>query len=425
MFPEEIQSLVNAIEDNLRSDLILESDFHGEVHDYGTSSRKKLLFLLQIIILIRHFVLSFLCLFPSNRTSNFLRITCVDLLHGLGSFGCLLNQVFFLGVSFSFHIFQVFRINEKASQLHFISHIRDFRKFNFNEDETKKFTKYLVWIRIQRKLVLYLSALPLTGALIIGSIITSVKLKSYNFAVLSIAIICLYFPVIYYNISATTYGFLMTCHSSTYLSIRFSRVLCQLEKLLENRSTTIQTLGNYKQNSVLTQIQDWVGRARFRIKELEKVLSEVEDVLKEVKRHNQTVKEILKCIVTYLIPAIGLQLIFLASEEPLYQFLDANTAIFITVLTYYTFSVASNVYTLTKQLSIKLYSLQRILTSRHKKLHVLRLIQRTSDCKTWNLPIGFTVGDQGSFSPLTTVSSLLQSVSIPLTFLNARSTWKY
>ena len=424
MSPEEIESLVNAIEDNLRSDLILESGFHGKVHDFGTSSRKKLLSLVQIILIIRHFVLSFFCLFPSNKASNFLRIACVDLLHGLGSFGRLLNHVFFIGTLFTFHIFQVFRINEKSSQLYAISHIRDFRRFNLNNDETKKFTTYLMWIRIQRKLVLYLSALPLTGALTIGAIITSVKLKSITFAALSVPIIGLYLPVNYYNLSAVAYGFLVTCHSSTYLSIRFSRVLCRLEKLLKNRSTIIQT-GNYKQNPVFTQLQDWVRRARFRIKELEEVLSEVEHVLKEVKRHNQMVKEILKCIVTYLIPAIGLQLIFLASEEPLYQFLDANTAILITFLTYYTLSVASNIYTLTRQLSIQLYSLQRILTSRHKKLHVLRLIQRTSGCKTWNLPIGFTVGDQGSFSPLTTVSSLLQSVSISLTFLNSRSTWRY
>ena len=85
-----------------------------------------------------------------------------------------------------------------------------------------------------------------------------------------------------------------------------------------------------------------------------------------------------------------------------------------------------DVNTLSLRLSSNLHSIQVQPRGRGVKsqLQILQLIQRTSDCKSWHHSIRFTVGSRGSFSPMTVFLCFIRTITVALTFLNARSAWR-
>ena len=425
MSPDEIECLVKTIEDNLKKDLVLESGFQGVNNRGGRHLRKKFFFVILTLNIIRHFILSCLCLFPLSETSKLMRIVCVDLLYGLGPFGCLMNQIYLFGQIGIWQYLLTIKRQERAGQLEIFSHIRNFRRFKLNEAETVKFTGYLKGMAILRKLVFYLSTIPLTGVFVLGTYISATQLQDIRFVILSIPVNLAVFSINYYGLAAGSYALLITGHSSNYLSIRFDRLFSKMRPFLLNDvlPSVPQTSGDTKSTSRMKKL---VVKTITQIHQLEDLLHEVEDVQLDIKLRDETVRDILRSSVTYLIPVMGLHTVFLAQKQELiYKLLDANTAILCAFLLYYTFHSVSHVYSFSITLCKKLHRLHFRVLSRNQRIHLLRLIQRTSDCKTWNLPIGFTVGGQTSFSPIAALLSFSRIISIALTFLNARSTWNY
>ena len=148
MSPEELDSLVNDIEENLKRDLVLVKGFHSE--RLQDDRRAKKAFTVKILCLLnitRIFILNFLCLFPSSQTSTDFRVIFVDTFFAFGSFGRLGNQICLLGWTCAQNFLHVMQGANKNGQSQVISHIKDHRKFRLTPIETMKFAIYLKWVK--------------------------------------------------------------------------------------------------------------------------------------------------------------------------------------------------------------------------------------------------------------------------------------
>lgn len=429
MSPDELNLLVNNIIDNLRKDLVLETEFNNEYKRIKENRWQRIkLFLLKIMTattIIRLSIISVSCIFPSNPVSKTLRLLCVDLLYELQSFGCLFNQIYLGGQLFVFFYLLIMRKHEITNQLNIISHLKHHRRFKFTTEERQKFAICLKLMKSLRTPALYLSVIPLIIFHVFGGVKTAFAVKSMNFTVASLFVILEMILINYYGIIVTLYGFLMIMHSSTYLTIRFNKLFNRMNKLHINTAIRYHRLAPVR--GIRQKLMTWITMARFRTKMVYKVIPEVENVLTEVRLHNQTMKYIVQNCLSFTAPLLGFNIIFLAgNDHVLYKGLAVCTCVMFGFMLSITLFTGSQVYSLSKKLNILLHAIQVRDTTKDRaaKLHILRLIHRTSDCKTWNLPIGFTVGSQASFSPMTAISSIANSICIALTFLNSRSTWR-
>ena len=182
-----------------------------------------------------------------------------------------------------------------------------------------------------------------------------------------------------------------------------------------------------KEQEVSVKIDQWVKRAQQQVKQRQSILKMIENVLRQMDLHNETVKHILDKDISCLVPAFGLTIVFFAGErgDLLRHTFSAGTGLGALIF-YFSLLKSREVYTLSHRLSTKLHGMQVRLRGKGMKseLQILRLIQRTSDCVSWHHSIGFTVGSRGSFSPTTVFSSVFRTITIALTFLNARSAWR-
>ena len=423
MSPEQLDSLVQEIEWNLKKDFVLIQGFHPEVLGGKASGLKHTLHMaLHLFNCIRLTLLSCSCLLRSNEKSRLLRTYCVDNLYAFGSLGCIQHEIHLMGSLFAWYFLRVMREAERTGQLDIISHIDNIKRFNFNVNERNRFARYLKWMKIQRSFDFYFISFPLIAFSIIGTYLSSREMQSVVFTV---ALIFVSFVECIHAFTAIRFAFcacIMILHSSSYLFIRFDRLFAGILRLNSGQEC------NQKQRSQEINIilREWIKRARKRIKERQLLLQEIEDILNEIKRHNYTVQQILHKGVQCVVPGFGLFIVFLAGEsDALLKHLFSIALIFCGLIFYFMLLQSCEVYTRSKKLHNNLHGIQVRLgfNETKRKLQILRLIQRTSDCKSWSYSIGFTVGNQKSFSPLLALSSFIQTISIALTFMNFKFRW--
>ena len=423
---EELDILGQDLEENFRKDLVLVSGFDAQPPSDGNLWRRRKVYAIKLLIkmnCIRLFVLGSACLFRSSDTTKKLRLFSVDVLYGFGSFGCLINQVIFLGLLVVANYLDVMQNHETTGELHMISHIKNHRNYEFTPLERNKFSTYLKLMKLMRTIGLYTAAIPMTLFHVVGGIVTSWKLGSIAFTLPATIITFIYGVVYYYGANSVIYSLLMVAHSSNLLTIRFNRLIDQINRFHCHQKRSI---AGYK--NIRNRLQDWSKRARRRVRELHLILYEVESVLREVRQHNETVKHILEGNLSCFVPMFGLGIIFLARDVNFwYKVMVLSTALFSAIVFNQMLFKACQIYSLTKKVCNLLHGIQVRVGRKGKKrkLHVLRLIYRTSDCETWNcktcnLAIGFTVGNQESFSPSIAVASTVQIIIIALTFLNTK-----
>ena len=431
MSVEQLDSLANDIQDNLKKDLILVKAFHSQgSQDDRRAKRVMAVKILCLLNIARFFILGFLCLFPTSRTSTNFKVVFVDTLFTFGSFGCLTSQMLFLGFIFSLNFTHVMHEAEKNGQLEVISHIKDHRKFRLIPVETIKFTRYLKWIKTMRSLFIYMTLPPLTLYFVVGACLSSLELQSITFTAASIFVTFINCIQLYFGTVWTHYAFLIPVHANNVLSILFHRLFERIKKLQRARKSinwNLKLESERREQEVSVKIHQWVKRARQRVKKRLSILKMVENVLKEIDLHNKTVKHILDKSISCLVPAFGLAIVFFAGEGGnLLRHMFSAAVGFSGLIYYVSLLKTRNVYTLSLRLSSNLHGMQVRLRAKGMKsqLQILRLIQRTSDIESWHHSIGFTVGNRGSLSSKLVLSSFFQTISIALTFLNARSAWK-
>ena len=431
MYAEQLDSLVNDIEDNLKSDLVLLSGLQSESLQDDRRAKKALAVkILCLLNTTRIFILNFLCLFPSSETSTKFEVIFVDTFFAFGSFGRLSNQILLLGFIFVQNFFHVMHEAEKNGQLQVISHIKDHRKFRLTPAETINFAKYLKWMKTMRSLFLYMILLPFLLFFVVGSCLSSLKLQSITFTAASFFVTLINCTQMYFSCVWCNYAFMMPVHSNNFLSIQLNRLFERIEHLTRSRYSID---GNPKRDSVTKEqevsviIRHWVRRAKQQVKERHDTLETIENVLRQIDLHNNTIKHIIDKAISCLVPAIGLAIVFFAGEQSnlLRHTFSAGVGL-AGFIFYVSLLKIRDVYTLSLRLSSNLHGLQVRLGGKGMKsqLQILRLIQKTSDIESWHHSTGFTVGNRGSLSPKLVLSSFFQTMTIALTFLNAKSAWK-
>ena len=430
MSPEELDFLANDIEENLKRDLVLVKGFHSP--SLPDDRRAKKVFTVKILCLlntIRFFILSFLCLFPSSKTSKDLRVIFVDTFFAFGSFGCLSNQILLLGFTFLQNFLHVMHEAEKNGQLEVISHIKDHRKFKLTSEETIKFAKYLKWMKTLRQLFIYVTLPSILSFAAVGACLSSLELQSMTFTAASIFVTLINCTQLYFAAIWSHYAYIMPIHSNNVLSIQLSRLFERLNNLEREQNCIDRNLkldSETREQEFSVKIQQWAKRAQ-QVKERNSILKMIENVLRQIDLHNETVKHILDKGINCLVPAYGLAIVFFASERgDLLRHTFSAAAGLAALMFYASLLKTHDVYTLSLRLSSNLHGIQVGLRGKGMKgqLQILRLIQRTSDIESWHHSIGFTVGNRGSLSPKLVLSSFFQTISIALTFLNARSAWR-
>ena len=431
MSPEQLDSLAKDIENNLKKDLVLVKGFHSD--GFQDDRRAKRVLVLKVLCLLniaRFFILSFLCLFPSSKTSTDFKLIFVDTLFAFGSFGCLSNQICVLGFTFALNFLHVMHEAEKNGQLQVISHMKDHRKFRLTPVETIKFAKYLKWMKTMRSLFMYVVLLPLLLFFVVGACLSSLELQSMTFTAASIFVTLIYSTQTYFTSFWVNYAFMLPVHSNNVLSFQFNR-LFEMIKDLQRSQNFIDNLeldSERREEEVSAKLYQWVKRAQRQVKKRHEILKMIEDVLRQVELHNDTVKHILDKAISCVVPGIGLVIIFLVGEKgDLLRHTFSAAGGFGALIFYVCLLKTRDVYRLSLRLSSELHGIQARQRGKGMKsqLQILRLIQKTSDCESWHHSIGFTVGNRESLSPKLVLASLFQTITVALTFLNARSTWRH
>ena len=431
MSPEELDSLAIEIENNLKRDLVLLSGFQStSVHDQRRAKKVLAVKILCLLNTSRFFILSLLCLFPSSKTSTNFRMIFVDTFSAFGSFGCLCNQMLLLGFTFLLNFSHVMHKAEKNGQLAAISHIKDHRKFRLTPVETIKFARYLKWMRTIRYFYIYMILPSVVSFLAVAGYLSSLKVQSLIFITASIFVTLINCTQTYFGCVWCDYTFMMPVHSNNVLSILLKRLLGRIEHLTRAHNFIG---GHLKPDSEIgpeelsVKLLQWVKRAQQQVKKRHEILKISENVLREIDLHNQTIKHILDKVVSCGVPGIGLSIVFFVGNRgDLWHHMFSAVLALTSFIIYVSFLKSRDVYTLSQKLSSNLHSIQVRLRGKGMKsqLQILRLIQRTSDCESWNHSIGFTVGNRGSLSSKLVLSAFFQTMTIALTFLNARSTWR-
>ena len=261
----------------------------------------------------------------------------------------------------------------------------------------------------------------------IGTYLSSLEVQSITFTAASIVVTLISWTQIYFACVWASYAFLIPVHSNNVLSILFNRIFDRMG-YLTRASYSIDGHLRFdletSEREFSVQIHQWVKRAQQEVKKRHEILKIIENVLKQMELHNETVKHIMDKAISFLIPGFGLAIVFFATERgDLLRHMFSAGAALMAFIFYISLLKSYEVYTLTKRLSFELHAIQARLRGKGMKsqLQILRLIQKTSDCESWHRLIGFTVGDQASLSPKLVLSSFLQTISVALTFLNAKS----
>lgn len=372
---------------------------------------------MRVIMMIgwlRHFLIATTCvLTEGGRIATVIRYSCVDLLYGLGSFGCIMSAIYLPGHTLCYLHLRMYERQEKHHELFIMDHIKNASRqlFYFTRSERKEFSKILRWMSVQRILIIFTSTIQQTLLYAVGAVVTAMKLNSWLFMVVSIPVVINYIFVNYYAMSIFTPAHTLTAHSTNYFRIRFRRIHVRLHQLI-------------RQQRLHDGMQSGQMSPNFQA-DLIKVMDEIEQVLHEVHQHNHTIKFFLRDIVSVMGPMIALVMVYMTDQMPfMLRIVTSFGCGFLTMLASISLFNASGLHLCVKETSRILHSCQVVLKLQGRddqqlniKLHLLKLIYRTS-CP--GLPIGFTVGDAGSFSPMTAGSFISDVISISLIFLNAR-----
>ena len=429
MSPEELDSLVNDIEDGLKKDLVLVKGFHSEgLQDDRRAKKVLAIKILCLLNVARFFVLSLLCLFPTSQTSTDFRIIFVDTFFPFGSIGRLSNQILLFGFTFALSYSHIMHQAENNGQLQVISHIKDHRSFRLTPAETIKFAMYLKWIKNMRLLYIYITLPSLLLFFALGAFLASLKLQSMTFTVASIFVTLINCTQLYFGCLWTNYAYMMPVHSNNVLSLQLNRLFGRIENLQRAHNFIDQNLDSETREQELSvKIGQRLKRTQQVVNERQSILKMIENVIRQIEQHNETVKHILDKGISFLVPTFGLVIVFFASErgDLLRHTFSAGTG-FNGFIFYISLLKTYEIYTLSLRLSSNLHSIQvrQVGKGIKSQLQVLRLIKRTSDCESSHHSIGFTVGNKGSLSSKVVLSSFFQTITVALTFLNARSAWK-
>lgn len=281
-----------------------------------------------------------------------------------------------------------------------------------------------------RSLFIHMTLPSLLLFFALGAYLSSLEVQSITFTVGSIFVTLINNIHLYFGCVWTDYAYMMPVHSNNVFTILFDRLFKRMENLQRAHNlmdVNLKLDTETREQDFPVNLQKWVQRAQQQVKKRHEILKRIENVLNQIDLHNQTVRHILDKGISCLVPAFGLVIVFFASERGDLLRHTFSAGVGLTALIFYVSLLKTrDVYTLSLRLSSNLHGMQARQGGIELKsqLQILRLIKRTSDCESWHHSIGLTVGSRGSLSLKLVLSSFFQTITIALTFLNAKSAWQ-
>ena len=398
MSPEELKALINQVEETLQSDLILSTRIGEEPNWTSIGLKKKCKYfgirLLQAFGWIHQILVCYCCLTGSSTLSLYF----IDMLHGMGSLGCIMSGCYLCGYTLlNLHLRAIDR-QEKKQQLHLLTHMKISNKLDFTPEERKEYARNLKWMIVKNKLIFLTTGIPMTIFYLLGAVITGKQMKSWYFSIMSAFMLVMYAITSHNCLVIFANVHLMTALSRNYFEIRIRKIR--------------------------VMIRDWIRQTTDHNKKyqsLNDITTRVENVLREIEQHNETIKYFLRDVKVIMGPMISMLIVFFASDAPWYlRFTSAGGSTLIVTAAVYSLYNASGLHLNLIKLSNNLHScqvFQRVKNDADAKIkyHLLRLIHRTSSP---HLPVGFTVRGTGSFTPGSAGFFVSYTISVSLIFLN-------
>ena len=290
MSPEELDSLANDIEDSLKRDLVLVKGFHSESLQDDRRAKKVLAVkILCLLNMVRLFILSFSCLFPSSKTSTNLKIIFVDTFFPFGSFSCLTNQILLIGLIYLQNFLHVMHEAEKNDQLLVISEMKNHRQFMLTPLERSKFATFLKWMKMMRSLFIYVTVPSLLLFLGMAACLSLLEVQSMTFTAASIFVTIINCTQIYFGCVWGHYSCMVPVHSNNVLSIQFNRVFERIKNLQRSCNFIPENLKldwETREKELPVKVHQWGKRAQQRVKEHLSILTVIENVLRQMDLHN-------------------------------------------------------------------------------------------------------------------------------------------
>ena len=403
MSPEQLKSMVNAVEMKLQTDLIL---FKG-IEEHSASNTNQLnvkwkyrgMRILQVFGWFHQILVCYCILSRSSQASLY----CLDLLYGMGSFGSAMSGCYMCGYTLLLLHLIVIGRQERKNELHILTHMKNAHEMDLTPEERKKYARNLFWILIKNIIIFLFVGIPMTGFYLIGVVLSAYKFQSWYFSIMSVFMLAMYGITGYNCIIIFANVHLMTAHSTNYFRIR----ICNIRSLLRG------WLKDVRRGSLRHKLEDYSL--------LNDVIWKTESVLQEIREHNKTIKFFLRDTQMVLGPMIGMLIVFFASDCPWYlRGITAGGTSCIVAAAVYSLYNASGLHLNLIKLCSDLHSCQATLVAESPKdikmkFHLLRLIYRTSSER---LPVGFTVGDTGSFTPGSAGFFISHTISVSTLFLN-------
>jgi hypothetical protein len=415
MSPEELEKLLQNVPKTFRRNWILAKDKKDD-ENIKRHRMKMLAFkILMISSFIRNQVNSCACMLMSSSSDLglWMRITNIDLLYGLGDFGCLVTGIYALGSTLCLlHMAMLENIGRKKD-LGIIDKLINIKHLNLDEVERTKIARIPYFISIQRYLLIFGSTSEIQMFYVFGAFMSYLKFDSLLYAICAVPVVISYFPLNYNAMTLFLSAHQIIGMSATYFEIRLSRIVKQLVTFKRKLNSRGRKTSKSPQESKL--------EAGNLLSSAGKIMKELDEVLTEIESHNKTIKVILRDIFSCMGPMVSLVIVFFMKEMPLYVRMVTLSFATLGMMTAYSLRNASSLHPQLLQLGRHLHSCQGRLRCRgnhstlRDKQHLLKLIHRLS---SYRLPIGFTVGDTGSFTPESAMSFISAIVSISLIFLN-------
>jgi hypothetical protein len=358
-------------------------------------------------------------------SDSWIHFYCLNILHGLGLFGRLINGIYACGGIITTCLVMDFYRSEKKGRLTVISDLKETVLNDGSREEVKKLSIFMKLMSRLRKLVLVGITIPLTMFRLISSVITALEFESLAFFVIQIPV--LLFMIFGHQIGMMFFGsiHLLIAHWAAYFIIRLERVNKMIDQI---KSDPIR--GNKDSSK---------HRFIWAMSILGNINHEITDVINTIERHNHFLKHFLNQALLIFCFAYALAFAIVAEKYPWYLKIlpEASLGGQLVVLTFTFFNV-SRIHSRIVKISQKIYICQ-VFSSQvdyfknstrsnisakdtyqviKTKFTILRLIHRISST---NVKIGFTIGDIESFTSLSMASFFSTTISTFIMIMNFNS----
>jgi hypothetical protein len=420
LYREEVLQLIDKVERNLQRDCIISKNFEDIVKKKD-NVRGRLRVLGLVILHVFHAIRSLLGLVDIEYRN--LHFYVFNYNYGYGSLGRFLHCLYLFGYSgMTVHLITII-LDEKKGRLPMIT---DLKKMNDNlgvktPKEQRNFIYYLKLLTQVRLIMFYGATIPMTSVTLLGVCLSARKFESWTFLLASIPLHILSVITTHMSVQVYAYIHLLIAQSTSYFMIRLNRIGNSIDDLVSRKDRCFELLE----------------------KDVNAVITDLKEVISEIEEHNRSIRFWMRDGMLCMAGVFAAGLTFVLGNVAFYYSIAAFTfsAMFALVMMA-SMTKSSQLYDRVRDTGKKFYQLQVLPSTVSKgkkekkkkdghllqelivvkiKFNIMRIIQGLcSRDEISYVRIGYTVGDEESFSPMTSASFVSSIVTTTFMFMNSQ-----